>query len=168
MHGPTIAADDLEAWARTPLEHSLGGIAPGERVMIKGKRIAWPLMAVLERGVVEAGGIPDVLLVEKVGGTLHVAIGRSYDHAYVEESGSEEGARRLAELEREGVMNRSAQHVDIVADVRPRGCGRRVFIDDTEIVVPNRVWVPRREPAGPGDPARVATSIGTERGIATC
>ncbi len=117
MHGPTIAADDLEAWARTPLEHSLGGIAPGERVMIKGERIAWPLMAVLER---------------------------------------------------EGVMNRSAQHVDVVADVRPRGCGRRVFIDDTEIVVPNRVWVPRREPAGPGDPARVATSIGTERGVATC
>lgn len=63
MDEPTIAAADLEAWARILLDHSLGGIVPGERVMIKGERIVWPLMDVLERRVVEAGGIPDVLLV---------------------------------------------------------------------------------------------------------
>jgi aminopeptidase len=63
MLEPTIDPDDLETWARILLDHSLGGIAPGERVMIKGERICWPLMAVLERGVVQAGGVPDVCLV---------------------------------------------------------------------------------------------------------
>jgi len=63
MLEPTIDPADLETWARILLDHSLGGIAPGDRVMIKGERICWPLMAVLERGVVEAGGIPDIYLV---------------------------------------------------------------------------------------------------------
>jgi hypothetical protein len=42
----------------------------------------------------------------------------------------------------EGICNRSAQHVDIVVDFRPGGCGRRVFFDDREVVVRDGIWVP--------------------------
>jgi aminopeptidase len=82
------------------------------------------------------------LLVEKVGGTLHVAIGASYETCYVADPGSPEGRVRLEELATSGALNRSVQHVDIVADFRPGGCGRRVLIDDREVVVRNGVWVP--------------------------
>ncbi len=83
------------------------------------------------------------LFVEKVGGTLHVAIGASYEGCY-EGAGApgEAGKARVAELEREGILNRSAQHVDIVTDFRPGGCGRSVFVDDTELAVRDGVWVP--------------------------
>jgi aminopeptidase len=83
------------------------------------------------------------LLVEKVGGTLHVAIGSSYEICYVEVPGSDEGKKRIAELEAAGALNRSAQHVDIVTDFRPGGCGRRVFLDEQEVVPRNGVWVLR-------------------------
>jgi aminopeptidase len=81
------------------------------------------------------------LFVEKVGGTLHVAIGASYEHCFVEDPTSGSDRARLEELERAGALNRSAQHVDVVADFRPGGCGRRVFVDDTELVVRDGVWV---------------------------
>jgi len=81
------------------------------------------------------------LLVEKVGGTAHIAIGASYEHCFVEDPASDEGRRRLAELEQAGVLNRSAQHVDLVADFRPGGCGLAVFIDDRELTVQDGVWV---------------------------
>ena len=82
------------------------------------------------------------LLVEKVGGTLHVAIGQSYERAFVEDPASAEGRQHIAELEAAGVFNRSAQHVDIVADFRPGGCGRRVLVDDRELVIRDGVWAP--------------------------
>jgi len=81
------------------------------------------------------------LFVEKVGGTLHVAIGASYENSYVDDPSSAEGKATLAELEAAGALNRSAQHVDIVADFRPGGCGRRVLVDDTELVVRDGIWV---------------------------
>lgn len=82
------------------------------------------------------------LFVEKVGGTLHIAIGASYEDCYVEDSSSEAGKERLEQLEKEGALNRSAQHVDIVTDFRPGGAGRKVFLDETEMVVKDGVWVP--------------------------
>ncbi len=54
---------DLEVWAGFLLDHSLRGITSDDRVMIKGEAVCWPLMAVLERKVIEAGGVPDVCLV---------------------------------------------------------------------------------------------------------
>ena len=63
MLEPQIESHDLETWAGYLIEHSLGGVGPGDRVMIKGERICWPLMEVLERRVVEAGGVPDIYLV---------------------------------------------------------------------------------------------------------
>ena len=82
------------------------------------------------------------LFVEKVGGTLHVAIGASYEACYVREPGTPEGKARLEDLSARGVLNRSAQHVDIVADFRPGGRGRRVSIDGKPIVVSGGSWVP--------------------------
>jgi len=81
------------------------------------------------------------LFVEKVGGTMHIAIGASYEHCYAEDPASEEGKALIARLEEEGVLNRSAQHVDIVTDFRPGGCGVSAHIDDTELVPRDGVWV---------------------------
>lgn len=84
------------------------------------------------------------LLVEKVGGTAHVAIGASYEHCFVEDPGTDEAKHTISELEKSGVLNRSAQHVDLVADFRPGGCGRRVLLDQTELVLAGGVWAPPR------------------------
>lgn len=81
------------------------------------------------------------LFVEKVGGTLHIAIGASYEHCYVDDPASEEGRARIEKLEAAGVLNRSAQHVDIVTDFRPGGCGVSVHIDDTRMIPRDGVWV---------------------------
>ncbi len=81
------------------------------------------------------------LFVEKVGGTLHIAIGASYEECFVDDPGSESGKTRIAELETIGALNRSAQHVDIVTDFRPGGCGRRVEIDGIELVPRDGSWV---------------------------
>lgn len=80
------------------------------------------------------------LFVEKVGGTLHIAIGASYEDCYVEDLNSVDGKAKIEELEKSGALNRSAQHVDIVTDFRPGGCGRSVHIDDVEIAARNGLW----------------------------
>jgi aminopeptidase len=80
------------------------------------------------------------LFVEKVGGTLHIAIGASYENCFVADPGSADGRERIARLEAAGVLNRSAQHVDIVTDFRPGGCGVSVRVDDTELVQRRGVW----------------------------
>lgn len=82
------------------------------------------------------------LFVEKVGGTLHVAIGASYEDCFVEDPASEAGRAKLEQLERDGILNRSAQHVDIVCDFRPGGAGRRVIVDGTELDPSGDVWTP--------------------------
>ncbi len=84
------------------------------------------------------------LFVEKVGGTLHVAIGASYEDCYVDDPSTEQGRARIERLEAEGVLNRSAQHVDIVTDFRPGGCGISVHFDATELVPRDGVWVAAR------------------------
>jgi aminopeptidase len=80
------------------------------------------------------------LFVEKVGGTLHIAIGASYEECYVEDPGSADGKSKIEDLEKSGALNRSAQHVDIVTDFRPGGCGRSVHIDDVELAPRNGLW----------------------------
>jgi len=81
------------------------------------------------------------LFVEKVGGTLHIAIGASYEDCFVDDPASPGGRERIEELERRGVLNRSAQHVDIVTDFRAGGCGRSVTIDGTPVVPGKGLWV---------------------------
>jgi aminopeptidase len=80
------------------------------------------------------------LFVEKVGGTLHIAIGASYEDCYVDDPGTDEGKATIDELAESGALNRSAQHVDIVTDFRPGGCGRSVHVDDIELAPRNGVW----------------------------
>ena len=80
------------------------------------------------------------LFVEKVGGTLHIAIGASYENCYVEDPGSDEGRAKIEELAAVGVINRSAQHIDIVTDFRPGGCGRSVHVGETELAPRGGVW----------------------------
>ena len=80
------------------------------------------------------------LFVEKVGGTLHIAIGASYEQCYVDDPASAKGKETIEELAAAGVLNRSAQHVDIVTDFRPGGCGRTVHVDETELAPSKGVW----------------------------
>lgn len=80
------------------------------------------------------------LFVEKVGGTLHIAIGESYPECYVKDPSSEEGKIQLQEYVSKGIMNKSAQHVDIVTDFRPGGAGRAVYLDNTELEIKNNIW----------------------------
>ncbi|MEW6744130.1 MAG: aminopeptidase [Planctomycetota bacterium] len=81
------------------------------------------------------------LFVEKVGGTLHIAIGSSYPECFVEDPASEEGRAQADELFQAGLLNRSAQHVDIVTDFRPGGAGQAVYLDATRLRVRDNVWV---------------------------
>ncbi len=81
------------------------------------------------------------LFAEKVGGTLHIAIGASYPECYVDDPASAEGKARCDELARQGSLNRSAQHVDIVTDFRGTGTGRAVYLDDTRLTVRDGIWV---------------------------
>jgi leucyl aminopeptidase (aminopeptidase T) len=82
------------------------------------------------------------LFVEKIGGTLHVAIGASYEGGYERDPDAPGARPRLEALAARGVLNRSAQHVDIVCDFREGGCGRRVSIDGHPLVVEGGLWVP--------------------------
>jgi aminopeptidase len=82
------------------------------------------------------------LFVEKVGGTMHIAIGQSYPECYVDNPSSEEGRAECDSLFRQGIINRSARHVDIVIDFRPGGAGREVFLDDKQLVVKGGNWSP--------------------------
>lgn len=75
------------------------------------------------------------LFVEKVGGTLHIAIGASYENCY------DTNKKSIDEYVAEGVMNRSAQHVDIVTDFRPGGVGKAVYLDEIKLEQKNNIWV---------------------------
>ena len=90
-------------------------------------------------------GIKEVLkhplFVEKVGGTLHIAIGASYPECYTADPGSEAGQKENQGFLSSGVQNKSAQHVDIVTDFRPGGSGRAVYIDDIKLQVVDGNWV---------------------------
>jgi len=81
------------------------------------------------------------LFVEKVGGTLHIAIGASYPECYVKDPQSEQGKKQIETLAKKGILNKSAQHVDIVTDFRPGGVGRAVYLDDIRLAVEDNVSV---------------------------
>jgi aminopeptidase len=81
------------------------------------------------------------LFVEKVGGTLHIAIGASYPECFVTEPASEKGKKEADSLFEKGVLNRSAQHVDIVTDFRQGGVGKAVYLDNTKLDIRDNLWV---------------------------
>jgi aminopeptidase len=81
------------------------------------------------------------LFVEKVGGTLHIAIGESYTECYVDDATSAEGKAECEELARRGILNKSAQHVDIVTDFREGGAGRELYLDESRLAIRDNIWV---------------------------
>ena len=81
------------------------------------------------------------LFVEKVGGTLHIAIGASYPECFTDDPNSIEGKNETESHLKTGLMNKSAQHVDIVTDFRPGGAGKAVFLDDVQLRIKNDIWV---------------------------
>lgn len=74
------------------------------------------------------------LFVEKIGGTMHIAIGASYPECYASDERSNE------ELLESGLLNKSAQHVDIVTDFRTGGSGKAVFLDNIKLEIENNIW----------------------------
>jgi len=81
------------------------------------------------------------LFVEKVGGTLHIAIGESYPECYVDEPNSDSGKKQIKNLAEQGIINMSAQHVDIVVDFREGGAGKAVYLDEKEIISRDNIWI---------------------------
>lgn len=81
------------------------------------------------------------LFVEKVGGTLHIAIGASYPECFTKDPNSEVGKKETNDLLKTGVMNKSAQHVDIVTDFRAGGTGRAVYLDEVKLGIKDNIWV---------------------------
>jgi aminopeptidase len=81
------------------------------------------------------------LFVEKVGGTLHIAIGASYPECYIDDPNSEAGKKEKEGYLKKGIMNKSAQHVDIVIDFREGGVGKAVYMDDTKLTLKDNIWV---------------------------
>jgi aminopeptidase len=75
------------------------------------------------------------LFAEKIGGTCHIAIGKSYVECYSELIGKagEEKEKIMENLIAAGKYNKSAQHVDIPVDFRNPEYGQAVFIGNTEI-----------------------------------
>jgi aminopeptidase len=80
------------------------------------------------------------LFVEKVGGTLHIAIGESYPQCYVDDPNSDEGKEKIEELKDKGIVNSSAQHVDVVVDFRESGAGKAVYLNGKQIFSKNNIW----------------------------
>ncbi len=109
-HAADVGADQLRSIVETDDgSHRLGEVAFG-------------MNAGLDRVLTHP------LYVEKVAGTLHIAIGSSYKECY-----GEPGSDDLRQAEDSGACNTSACHVDIVADARPGGCVREVWLDDVRL-----------------------------------
>lgn len=68
--------------------------------------------------------IKNTLFDEKIGGTIHLAIGRAYDKCVPEEEEA----------------NESGVHWDLVKDLRPGGGGGKIFVDG-ELVQEDGEWV---------------------------
>lgn len=81
------------------------------------------------------------LFVEKVGGTLHIAIGASYPECFSDDPNSDDGKKINEKYFNKGILNRSAQHVDIVTDFRKGGVGRAVYLDEVKLEIKNNIWV---------------------------
>lgn len=95
----------------------------------------------MNRGILKALKHP--LFVEKVAGTMHIAIGASYPECFVAAPNTPEGQLEVEKFYQKGLLNRSAVHIDIVTDFRAGGCGRAVYLDDKQVVVnpDDNLWV---------------------------
>ncbi len=81
------------------------------------------------------------LFVEKVGGTLHIAIGDSYPECFIDNPSSGKEKNKMEKFYENGIANSSAQHVDIVTDFRKGGSGVEVYLDEKKLTVSGNKWV---------------------------
>lgn len=81
------------------------------------------------------------LFVEKVGGTLHIAIGDSYPECFIDNPVSGKEKSKMDLFYERGIANSSAQHVDIVTDFRRGGSGIEVFLDEKRLTVSGNRWI---------------------------
>jgi len=58
-----IDTEDVNKWADIIRDYFLGGIVPGDVVMIKGKRMASPLISILQDKIFSAGAIADINII---------------------------------------------------------------------------------------------------------
>ena len=80
------------------------------------------------------------LFIEKVGGTIHIAIGNSCPECYVKAPSLEESKLLLEEYFKKGILNRSSQHLDIPIDFRSGGVGQAVYLDNIRIGIKENTW----------------------------
>ncbi len=58
-----ISKEDLNIWADYLLDYSIDGISKDDVIMIKGEKICWPLISVIQDKIFAAGAIADVNLI---------------------------------------------------------------------------------------------------------
>lgn len=83
-----------------------------------------------------------VLFSEKIGGTIHIAIGKSYDEPFRELDGLTGLEKDMIrnQLIEEGIYSTSAQHADIPKDLRKPKKGEGVFLDNKELYWDKKMW----------------------------
>lgn len=86
--------------------------------------------------------LKEILYTEKMGGTIHLAIGKSYEKTYpslVNLLGKEKEVekKRLNEL---GLYSDSKQHIDIPCDFRNPKKGEGIYLDGREVVWNGTCW----------------------------
>lgn len=84
----------------------------------------------------------EILFTEKIGGTIHLAIGSSYDEAYPSLQGIsiEEKNVERERLKALGLYSHSDQHVDIPCDFRNPRKGEGIYFDGKPVVWNGMRW----------------------------
>ena len=59
----SISKEHLNIWTDYILNYSLNGISKDDIVMVKGEKICWPLISVIQDKIFEAGAIADINIV---------------------------------------------------------------------------------------------------------
>lgn len=89
----------------------------------------------------------NILYTEKIGGTIHFALGKSYDEPFSELAGLQGLEKEMVrnQLIQEGRYVNSAQHVDIPKDLREPKEGEGVFLDDRKVEWDGTKWLLTQE-----------------------
>ncbi|MBW2975778.1 aminopeptidase [Candidatus Woesearchaeota archaeon] len=85
------------------------------------------------------------LFAEKIGGTIHLAVGSSYEMCYPELDGLVAGKKQeaLQKLIEDGRFNPSSQHLDLPKDYRNPQNGEELIIGSTLVVWKDNKWTAR-------------------------
>ncbi|MCA9459027.1 MAG: aminopeptidase [Nanoarchaeota archaeon] len=86
--------------------------------------------------------LKEILFAEKIGGTIHLAIGCSYDEPYPTLNGLESVQKNIERerLKKMGVYSHSAQHIDIPKDFRNPKLGEGLYLDGRKLTWKGKNW----------------------------